>query len=273
MDAREWEAEVRDNLYPCASSRGLFLNADRLSGGGRAQGAMFSSVGEKGRTILMKAGTGLSMKEFRNLLNIGSELKLRSDTETHLRAHLAAVRKIFRDIERLLPSDVNEGQMVITAAEGAAVPQVKHSSQSLALEGQGQLRGLSTAAGHVHGRTPSFLLHSSPGKKGGVSSTVPRVSEEDDEEDEDENPNGCKGKGKGKGGVRCKPHIGVISELLLALDRLPPGLLAARDSQGCTDIFSPSIAIRELYTLSLSLKEHTEMILDRASVSKILKPK
>ena len=266
MDAREWEAEIHDALFPCANPRGLFMNAGRQSGGGRAKGTTFSHVGDRRQTLL-KAASGLSMKDFRNFLNTGSELKLRTNTEVHLRAYIVAIRKIFREIERLLPDSSSEEQVASTDINGSAVTLAKDQNTCQISEGQRQVKSVSVAAGH--GRAPS-LLHSS-GKKGTVCAAVPRVSEEDDEEEEDENISGRKG--KGKVGVRSKPHISVLSGVLLALDRLPPGLLEARDSQKDIANCSPSEAMRDLYTLSLTLRDNVEAALDRATVAKILKPK
>ena len=266
MEAREWEAEIHDALFPFANPRGLFMNADRQSGGGRVQGATFSHVGDRRQTIF-KASSGLSMKDFRNFLNTGSELKLRTNTEVHLRAYIVTTRKIYREIEKLLPGGSSEGLVATTSINGAAVTLIKDQNQGQTSEGQRQVKSVSAAAGH--GRAPS-LLHSSS-KKGTVCTAVSRVSEEDDEEEEDENISGRKG--KGKCGVRSKPHIGVLSEVLLALDRLPPGLLEARDSQSNIDNSSPSEALRDLYILSLSLRDNVEAALDRATVAKILKPK
>ena len=258
---------MSDALFPGANPRGLHINASRLSCGGRAQGGLYSHVGDSAESV-MRGGPGISMKDFRTMLTAGSELRLRSDTEARLKSDLATVKKAYRSMERILLGDSTDAQRVNSSAHVHTSHTVKALGQAHSQDISQLARGVPAAAGYSRA---SSLLHSSPARKG-VTTGASQLNEDDDEDDEDDNLNGKKG--KGKTAFRGKPPLCVLSELLLTLDSLPPGLVAARDRQSCAELsISSSASFRDLYILSIALKTRTEVILDRAQVARVLKPK
>lgn len=52
LDAREWEASVKDAFYPTASSKGLFINGSRMGREGRAKGGVYSHIGNGGGGVI-----------------------------------------------------------------------------------------------------------------------------------------------------------------------------------------------------------------------------
>lgn len=258
------------------------VHGSRLSGCGRAHGILYSDVGAGASNVgagsmqytLHKTSTAVSMKELRAILSAGSELRLRSDTETHLRAALSTVKKLFRDAERVL-SDTNEilhGGMQDTNGVGPAkwplAPALDApvQSQSRIVPGPGK---------------SSCLLISqsqSPAKKVGSCSGATTVvapghaDDDEDEEDEEFGSRGRKGSAEARSGDKSKTPLHVLSDLLSALDRVPPGALAARDMQ-YSFTSSPATALRELYEASVELKDRVDAVLDRAAVARVLKPK
>lgn len=254
------------------------VHGSRLSGCGRARGILFSDVGAGELNVganlntLPKISTAISMKELRAILSAGSELRLRSDTEVHLRSALSSVRRLFRDAERVM-NDTNEmphewGLETNAAGPSKVAVDVQTQSQSRIAPGPGK---------------SSCLLISqtqSPVKKVGgctsVSATASvvhgRLDDDDEEEDEEYVSKGKKGSGEARSGVKSKTPLHVLSDLLSALDRLPPGVFAARDLQYSLSS-SPVTALRELYDASVELKERIDAVLDRAAVARVLKPK
>jgi hypothetical protein len=267
MEAREWEASARDALYPSAPPRGLHMHSSRLLGGGTAQGAAYSHVGNTVSSSA-KAISFTSMREFRAMLSAGSELKLRSDTEGQLKSALSTVKRLYREMERVLDDSTGgfgQGQGTVgnTAATAAATGHSKVTHSTTDAQTHSQARGKGAVSS-------SSLLHTqSPAKKGLSSAALSsQVDDDEDEEDDDDS----KGKRGLKGSKKGKPSINALSDLLLSLDRLPPGVLAARDQQYPSDP-SPATALRELYFSSMELKERTEAVFDRAAVARSLKPK
>jgi hypothetical protein len=268
MEAREWEASARDALYPSAPPRGLHMHSSRLLGGGTAQGAAYSHVGNAVSSSA-KVASFTSMREFRAMLSAGSELKLRSDTEGQLKSALSTVKRLYRDMERVLDDSTGgfgqgQGTAGNTAATATGHSKVTHSTSDP------QTHSIARSKGAV---SSSSLLHTqSPAKKGlsGSSSAALSSQVDDDEDEEDDDDTKCR---RGlKGSKKGKPSINALSDLLLSLDRLPPGVLAARDQQYPSDP-SPAAALRELYFSSVELKERAEAVFDRAAVARSLKPK
>lgn len=253
------------------------MHGSRLSGCGRAHGILFSDVGSTGTSVannlytLPKTSTAVSMKELRAILNAGSELRLRSDTEAHLRAALSTVRKLFRETERVM-NDTNEvlhglGQEANVAGY-TKCPQAPVIDVSI----QSQYR-----VAPAPGKSSCLLISQtqSPAKKVGASAASVAQGQIDDEEDDEDDEffsKGKKGAGEGRSGAKGKTPLHVLSDLLSALDRLPPGAFAARDLQYSLT-FSPVTALRELYDSSVELKERIDAVLDRAAVARVLKPK
>ena len=258
------------------------MQGSRLSGRGRVHGVLYSDVGaSEGNDsaplyMLSRTSTAFSMKELRAILSAGSELRLRSDTETHLRAALCSVKKLFREAERVM-NDTNEamygwGQEMNVAGSAkcpqAPVTDVQIQSQSRIAPGLG--------------KSSSLLISQtqSPAKKVGgcagvsTASVVPGQMDDEEEEELDEESisKGKKGAGEARGGVKSKPSLTLLSDLLSALDRLPPGAFAARDLQYSLST-SPVTALRELYDASVGLRERVDAVLDRAAVARVLKPK
>ena len=224
---------------------------------------------------LPKISTAISMKELRAILSAGSELRLRSDTETHLRAALSTVRKLFREAERVMndTSEVLHGWGQETNVAGYAkclqAPVIDAQIQNQSRIAQGP------------GKSSCLLISQtqSPTKKVGgcngasASSSAPgQIDDEEDDEDDDILSKGKKGSGEARSGVKGKTPLHVLSDLLSALDRLPPGAFAARDLQYSLSS-SPVTALRELYDSSVELKERIDAVLDRAAVARVLKPK
>lgn len=278
MEAREWEAGARDALYPSAPPRGLHMHCSRLLGGGRALGAAYSHVGNT-VSISAKALSFTSMREFRAMLSAGSELKLRSDTEGQLKSVLSTVKRLYRDMERVLDDSTGgfgqgQGQGVAGSATATATAagHTKVTPSTSDAPTHSQARG---ASGH-HSKgavSSSSLLHTqSPAKKGPSGGSSAALSSQVDDDEDEEDDDDSKGKRGMKGNKRGKPSINALSDLLLSLDRLPPGVLAARDQQYPSDP-TPATALRELYFSSVALKDKVEAVFDRAAVARSLKPK
>ena len=258
------------------------VHGSRLSGCGRAQGILFSDVGAGELNVgahlntLPKISTAISMKELRAILSAGSELRLRSDTEVHLRSALSTVRRLFREAERVM-NDTNE--MLYEWGQETNVAGPSKFSQALSVDVQTQSQ--SRIAPGL-GKSSCLLISQtqSPAKKvggcTGMSATTSvvqgRVDDDDEEEDEEFTSKGKKGSGEARSGVKSKTPLHLLSDLLSALDRLPPGVFAARDLQYSLSS-SPVTALRELYDTSVELKERIDAVLDRAAVARVLKPK
>ena len=274
MEAREWEAGARDALYPSAPPRGLHIHSSRLLGGGTAHGAAYSHVGNAASSSA-KALSFTSMREFRAMLSAGSELKLRSDTEWQLKSALSTVKRLYRDMERVLDDSTGgfgQGQGATGNAAATATGHAKVTPSTSDAQTHSQARG---AAG-LHGKgtvSSSSLLHTqSPAKKGPSGGSSAALSSQVDDDEDEEDDDDSKGRRGLKGSKKGKPSINALSDLLLSLDRLPPGVLAARDQQYPSDP-SPATALRTLYFSSVELKERTEAVFDRAAVARSLKPK
>lgn len=65
---------------------------------GGGAGGFYSHVGEPAPL----AAKGLSVKEFRSMLGVGTSLRLRTDTEFQLKRSLLTMKKAYKDIDRLL---------------------------------------------------------------------------------------------------------------------------------------------------------------------------
>ena len=273
------------------------------------------SVGRSGGECVW--GMRTSMKEFRSMLSAGAELRLRSDTEALLKTHLLRAKKLFAEVERVLEecdekigsgsgSGGGKGAQSNSSTDGTA-----SSTLSLQVNTQsGQTLSQCSRTGKVPGS--SSLLHSqsmSPAKKNSTSSSSSNgnsamstlLDDEEEEDEEDEKSRGIAAVGGiGSKGRHSKQYLHIISALLRALDRLPPGLFSAKDlpypaetqtpsslplssslyppslsslSPVPVSIRTPASVLRDLYNVSVCLKERVEAVLDRAVVAKALKPK
>jgi hypothetical protein len=284
LDAREWEAEARDALYPGASAKGIYINTGRKDKG--EAGGFYSHVGDDTVSARFPAAQGLSMKEFRALLTAGTDLRLRTNTEGQLKLALANTKKVFREMSKLLSDDQCSGQLVNgkTSHGGSAV-----SNTGRRVPGTESQVGQVRSSGSGNAQGSSLIKVQSPARKvptkGSVAAKASQKEvigdpdDEDDDDDDDDNEDdrsggrGRKGKGAGDKG-QTKATINHLSDLLNSLNRLPPNLLAARDSYTDTNgtgnhqSTSPASALRELYTLSLNMKDRVEAVLARSAVAK-----
>ena len=287
--------------------------------GGRERDRERVSVGRSGGECVW--GMRTSMKEFRSMLSAGAELRLRSDTEALLKTHLLRAKKLFAEVERVLEecgerigngsgSGGGKGAQSNSSTDGTA-SSTNTNALSLQVNSQsGQTLSQCSRTGKVPGS--SSLLHSqsmSPAKKNSTSSSSSNGNSAmstllDDEEEEDEEDEKTRGSaavgGVGSKGRQSKQYLHILSALLRALDRLPPGLFSAKDlpypaetqtpsslplssslyppslsslSPVPVPIRTPASVLRDLYNVSVCLKERVEAVLDRAVVAKALKPK
>ena len=316
QDARAWEAEVRDALFPSEALLAMARANDEHP---------HTRIGATVAPPMHAVVSWLTMKDFRKLVREGMALRLRTDTEIRLKQSIARLNGLFKKVHFILTrGNIQDAMLGVSAgARGSGSHQSGERNRGGDTKNDGRIaaggRGthLTVVPGSPHGahagsRSGSSLLHSpstSSQRAGGAAANTSMpitgrarsnskskarvVSEEvasalsDDDLDDDEGGGALVHLGTGK------PALADISDVFLAIDRFPPGLVVARDraevlvgTDSSTYAFvasSPAAAaeshltplevLKRLYDVSCALKASTEELLDQSAIAQTLKVK